>query len=437
MSSAELGDGERQKVDNPLFSMLFGEDDEKPDTSRQLKHTTSRDDGKAPLGQKIGKGKKKQEVDEEDLYVHQLFFERSDNLSIVDFSAVVKNTLGLELKFDDLQALFACVAGDGGIQWKNDDGKYTVDVGALVSKDKFDDWWGTAGDFSPVKKSKRASDDVGLEDLIIELRKLIRIAGIFNAAREALSAFSTSKGPEALMALFNRIDAASLEMDMKLTFDNLYALSKDLGIEMDPQAFEIAVNEIDPPNHGKFVNYKAFEDWWRMGSRQDASYEDDVQRSAPLRSMLRIGGLLASQSNTVSSALTGAMSIVNDVELMGAIDVALNSITSNSSGHVGHLLEAAQHNISRKTGSRAESNNAVQKVCRMVTESVVFEVCILACILVNLLALIFIGSLRVRIRREDQGLSVEDAFVTDKNQAESVLLFLKSLGYFFNGIFTN
>eukprot|EP01052_Picozoa_sp_SAG31_P006997 SAG31_NODE_329_length_17643_cov_10.377793_2_plen_1951_part_00 len=377
------------------------------------------------------------QLEDDDYFVHNLFYpDGKSNLSIVEFTSVLKMKLGFNLRFDEVQALYATVAGEGGIQWAGEGGNYTIDVGAMISRDMFDRWWvqGLAGTPSA---AKAATHDVGLEDIVTSFRSLLRVAAIFDAARESIASMPTQHGPEKTKILFNRIDAANLAKEMRLTLGNLYTLTKDLGLRVSEEQFKLAVNEMDPSNHGEFVNYKAFEEWWRVGSRADKFDEGYENQSGQLRSMLRVGGLLTSHGSTVKSALVGAQGIVEDPELLHAIDLAINSITKNSTGHVGHLLEAAQTNIDSDRANRKTATSGIQQCSQNLTESVAFEVLILTCILVNLIFLGIAGRVRMHVSAVEQGVNLAEATIFDDEQvARDVMDFLEVMGFVFNGIFT-
>eukprot|EP01050_Picozoa_sp_SAG11_P000598 SAG11_NODE_20_length_25330_cov_18.348143_16_plen_666_part_00 len=368
-------------------------------------------------------------ADQDREFVYKLFFLKSDSISIVDFNAVVKGTLGLELRFDDLQRLYARVAGESGITWNGD----SVDVGSVIDRVGFDIWWSTP----PTAADNETTEDLGFEDVVSELRRLLRVAGVFTASREALAAMSSEKGPEAAKLLFNRIDeGVDNNHDMKLTINDMRILAKDLRVELSEDDVRSCIAEMDPSNR-TFVNYKSFEEWWRYGSRTVAGEGSSDNLSNPVRSMLRIGGLLSSQSSTVSAVLTAATSIVKDEPLLNAIDYAMNSITANSAGHAGHLFDSAHgatDNIDgEEDGGKSllifATDSPIRVLFAFVTRTLIFEVIVLGCIAANLIVIFFDILVKQRKAREELE-------ILDENQAEDADEFFRVIGIIFNVIFT-
>ena len=280
-------------------------------------------------------------------------------LSIVDFSAVIKTTLGLELSFEDVQELFTHInAGSPGILWRDAGAAAAggVEAGLSLRWAVLLEWW-----MKPMIEEEEEEDDIPegaclvpsagtqLENSAAELRRLCRLAGIFRACRSALANISTEAGVTACKLLFNRIDNANLHEEMRLTTSNMQMLCSDLGIELSEEELTHAILEMDHANR-TFVAYKSFEDWWRHGARHTGGNE--AYNSAEVRSMLRISGLLSNDGNSIASVLDSAKSIISDTELLDDVEVALDSMAKNSDSDMGHVFDsmhtgAAQHMFHR------------------------------------------------------------------------------------------
>jgi hypothetical protein len=284
-----------------------------------------------------------------------------------------------------------------------------------------------------------ADEDLFFEDLVLELRRLLRLDAIFAAAREALATVADKNGASATKALFNTIDSSTDTGSsmMRLTLENVEVLCGDLDLQLTKHELRAVVEEIDPSNRS-FVTYKSFEDWWRLGVAHAGEYDDEfTAASGSLRSMLRIGGLLTSRSSTVTAAFSGAKSITSDADLLDGIDVALQSIATNAAGHVGHLFDAAQHISDEDNKVQMEGlslgfltpENGFRKLANKITQSVPFEIFVLGCILSNLAVLAVVGTVRKeKMEMEASGESTA--------AAQSALDILGATSWFFSTVFT-
>jgi hypothetical protein len=255
---------------------------------------------------------------------------------------------------------------------------------------------------------------IDLRDIVPEFRKLLRTSGILSASRTALAKVSSESGIAACKLLFNRIDTANLHEEMRLTPTNLRMICDDLGIHMNDPDLEHAVLEMDHVNRN-FVTYRSFEEWWKNGARHTGGNES--YNSGELRSMLRIGGLLTSETTTVASVLQAARSIVEDHHLLDEIEVALDQLARNSDEDIEHILDSVNQGIAVSVD---ESKNMVgmslgflapesvlRGECDAVVHSRAFEIYVLFCIIVNLAVLVAFANVR-RTDSESSTLDILD-----------------------------
>jgi hypothetical protein len=357
-------------------------------------------------------------------YVHLLFYDQggfpkdvadrdSETVSVVHFHSVLKARLGLELRQDQLQPLFAHICG---ADWEGMDRK-DLTQNTEVSWKLFRDWWLQEGDrveqdeidvpVGPLLQSSQPpltrTQKTDLPSVVREFRRLARTAGIFSACRQALATISSQEGVDSTRLLFDRLDTANLHEEMRLTSSNLTLICADLNIDtLSEDDIVLAVAEMDPTNR-TFVTYKAFEEWWRYGLKH-VSFDDHP--SLALRNTLRVGGLLFSENATVSSALASAHNLVNSPVLLHGVDVALDKLAKNTDSHVGHVFDAAHQGMTTtdlvEDTMRGNSlgifppRSPVRKFCNSLTRSAPFELLVLLGILANLLVLVLYANVRRR-----------------------------------------
>ena len=115
--------------------------------------------------------------------------------------------------------------------------------------------------------------------------------------------------------------------------------------------------------------------------------------------MLRLGGLLSSEHNTVTRVLASAKSIIADVELLEDVEAALDSMAKNSdnlgtvfdslhAGVNGGALKGSQLSMQGKSLGIFSAKSQLRQTIDKVVHSQCFEVFVLVCIFINLIILV-------------------------------------------------
>lgn len=199
-------------------------------------------------------------------------------------------------------------AGDGG--------------GIRVTQQSFRAWWDeTALTASSVSEMSSADD----------LRRGLRLLGLFGAARDALLSNLPAAGEEVgsgqvgegedgadgeLRELFSRCNTRHTK---HLQIRDIAAVALDLGLLLTTEQLKAVLRELDM-SHSNRVGFVEFKSWW------EADAERTWFDSASLRRRLRLCGLLMNTSRSVLDVFQLGMDISDDDHLAQLVDGALDMV---------------------------------------------------------------------------------------------------------------
>jgi ribosomal protein L12E/L44/L45/RPP1/RPP2 len=262
-----------------------------------------------------------------------------------------------------------------------------------------------------------------------DFRRALRLRGVFTACKSSLLNLADPTASHlATRQLFQRINVVCdyhQEGRDRVTMDNLKVLCEDLGIEVDQQQLKRAVNEMDSTKMGNvFVGFHPFEEWWLHGAGMERDAE--VSDSTVVHSMLRLCGLLmCAEQATVFGVWNSATSILSNEEMRQSVEKALDKISKNADHHhfdtmierlhlasLGGMLHK-EDTVELEGSSLGifDTDHPLRQFCVKVVTSVEFELFILTCIFINILALtLFAETKTSALTEEDADVGVSTFF---------------------------
>ena len=326
-----------------------------------------------------------------------------------DCTCAAKTVLGIDLASGELQDIFEHVAGCDPAAADHDPPPVGITMAALKN------WW---------------MEDAGgsLNDQECDFRRALRLRGVFTAARASLLVLADpTESHLAARRLFQRINVVCdfhKEARDRITLPNLKVLCDDLGIEVSDTQLKVAVNEMDSSKKGNvFVSFHPFEEWWLHGAGMDRDSHESV--STVVHSMLRLCGLLScAQQSTVFGVWNSATSILSSEEMRVSVEKALDKIATNANHHhFDHMIEKLhlaslggllhREESFELVGSSLAlfgSDSPLRQACHKLVTSIQFEFFILACIFINIVALVMYTETNTSALNDGDQLGVSDFF---------------------------
>lgn len=266
---------------------------------------------------------------------------------------------------------------------------------------------GSAGISMPAVTAWWEDDDGILDNDECDFRRAIRLRGIFQSCKSSLLALADPTDSHlATRRLFQRINVVTdfhKEGRDRITVANLKVLTDDLGIEVDDEQLQQAVNEMDPTKAANsIVGFHPFEEWWLHGTGMDQ--ENAAEHiSTLIHSMLRLCGLLmCAQGGTVFGIWNSSTAILGSEEMRISVEQALDKITKNADHrHFDHMIERLHvaslggllHRDDEIVLEGVSLNvfpaeSSFRMMCYELCTSIQFELFILLCIFINVVGLV-------------------------------------------------
>eukprot|EP01051_Picozoa_sp_SAG22_P003916 SAG22_NODE_200_length_15420_cov_4.424581_4_plen_2131_part_00 len=278
---------------------------------------------------------------------------------------------------EDLEELFSNIDKDGG---------GTIDAGELLTLTSDLGLALTSMEIQEAMRDIDGDDDGEIEfpefyewfrgqkeeqfGLAVEMQRGLHRSHILRSAKDSvMSALEGSKSTEALRRLFDRLDH---DGGGSLGYEELVLLCDILQLNLSPTQLKQALKEMDTDKDGE-ICFEEFEQWWLSNQMGD---------SGKLRSQIKLSGFLAKTSGNV---LIAQQLVDQDEAAMMESEAYLQDLLSSSF--------ARSITMDGKSLGIFPADSPVRMICAEVLGKKPIEWFLIACIVLNLVAVICIKAL--------------------------------------------